>query len=54
MHGAAMFACKFAQMKQIQKIIAVSTEARLAIVAALNDVQGNAGQDEAGLSGHDP
>jgi hypothetical protein len=45
MHRATMSVCKFAQMKQVQKIIAVSTEARLAIVAALNDVQGNAGQD---------
>ena len=54
MHRATMPGCKLPQMEQIQKVVAVTPEAGLAIVAALNDVQGNAGQDKSGLSGHDP
>lgn len=53
-HRATVLDREFAQMEQVQKIIAVPAEARLAIVAALNDVQGNAGQDKAQLSGHPP
>ncbi len=49
-----MPACKLSQMEQIQKVVAVTPEARLTIVATLNDVQRDAGQDESGLSGHDP
>jgi hypothetical protein len=53
MHCATMPTRKFMEMKQIQDVVAIMTEARLAIVSALNDVHGNAGQDKAALSGHD-
>jgi hypothetical protein len=50
---ATVLGREFAQMKQVQEMIAISSEARLAIVAALNDVQGDTRHDAAGLSGHD-
>ena len=52
MYGATMLVCEVAQMEQVQEVIAVPAKAFLAIVAALNDVQGNAGYYESGLSRH--
>jgi hypothetical protein len=52
MHLAIMFLREFAQMEQVQHMITLTVKTSLTVVPALNDVQGDPGQDETGLSGH--
>jgi len=54
MHCAAILAREFAKVKQVQKVITFSPKARLPIVAALDEVHGNTGQNESKLARHDP
>jgi len=52
MHFAPELERELAQMKQVEEIVTVASEASGSIVAALNDVNGYVGQYQPGLSGH--
>jgi hypothetical protein len=41
-----------AQVGEVGEVVAVVCEARIAVVAALNDMQRDAGKDEARVPGH--
>jgi len=40
------------EVQQVEQVVAAHVEGRTAVVSALDHMQGNAGQDEPGLSGH--
>jgi hypothetical protein len=52
MDSASMLACAFLEPLQISGVIVVSEERRLTRITTLNDMRGNTGEIEAGLSGH--
>ena len=41
MHCAAMLACEFTQMKQVEKAIAILAKACVSVIASLNHMQCN-------------
>jgi hypothetical protein len=51
-HRALLLGGEFPQVSQVQQVVAVASEAGRPIVAALDDVRGNAWNDEPGLPGH--
>jgi hypothetical protein len=54
MHLAAELGCQFAQVSEVQHVVAIPPEAVRTVVAALNNVQRDAGENGAGLPGHEP
>jgi hypothetical protein len=53
MNRDVMAACRFLQLGEIAGVVRGLEEARLAIVAALDDVLGNAGEIRARVTRHD-
>lgn len=52
MYRAAKAACQRIEMLKVEQVIRFGVEADGAVVAALNDVPGNAGNAKAGATGH--
>jgi hypothetical protein len=52
MHRAVELLGQLVEMQQVEQVVAAHVEARTAVVSALDDVHGDAGQDQTGLSGH--
>jgi hypothetical protein len=52
MDGAPMLARELAQVRQVHQVIRFVAKAGHAVIAALDNVNGNAGQDEPEWSGH--
>ncbi len=53
MHGAAKALGQLGEMIQIESVVFFGVEARRAVVTALDDVPGDAGEAEAGSAWHD-
>ncbi len=43
MHCAAMLACEFTQMKQVEEVVAIPAKTCVSVIAALNHMQRNPG-----------
>jgi hypothetical protein len=52
MQLALVLSAQMAQVRQIREVVAVDCEARITVVAALDNVQRDPGQDEARVPGH--
>ena len=52
MHVAALAKCNLAQVLQVAHAVYVGEEARLAIIAPLDNVLSNVGKIESGMAGH--
>jgi hypothetical protein len=52
MHVALVLSGQMAQIRQVRQVIAVRSKASVSVIAALNEVQRDAGEDQPRVSGH--